>query len=268
MKRVLALGLLFLSSFVSAKNPSLILEDRNGLAINNSVNYLIAGSAEEASSTLNDNLDAYWALTETSGNRADSIGSVELADNNTVGSTSGPKGNIAVFVDSAFEYLDAADSAAVSADGLSDWSVSCIIYSDATSNNDAFISTWDGTNNGGYKIYNISTNLYFAYKDTGNNTNVATLGAYTAGTYYLATVVHDGAANTVTGYVNETAGTPVAETQGIKDSTTDFRIGADELGTPQYLDGRVGHCAIWSKALSSDEVSERYNGGDFAIYPF
>lgn len=57
-------------------------------------------------------LKAYWKFNEVSGNRADSINSYTLTDNNTVGSTANGKiGRAAVFVPANSEYLSYATAA-------------------------------------------------------------------------------------------------------------------------------------------------------------
>ena len=50
-------------------------------------------------------------------------------------------------------------------------------------------------------------------------------------------------------------------------TTTDFSIGArgkgrTVSGTRNHFDGNIDEVAIWSKALSTDEIADVYNSGD------
>jgi hypothetical protein len=56
----------------------------------------------------------WWKMDETSGTRTDSHGTNPLADNNTVGSTTGKQGNAAQFVVANSEYLSIPDNPSVS----------------------------------------------------------------------------------------------------------------------------------------------------------
>ena len=79
----------------------------------NSKNYVLNPSAEldsNFSSSLFDDLVAYWNLNETSGDRADATGNGHtLTDNNTVGYATGKINNAASFVAANSGYLSIAD---------------------------------------------------------------------------------------------------------------------------------------------------------------
>jgi len=82
----------------------------------------------QVTSSLWSSIVSYYSLDEGSGTRADSKGSNNLSDNNTVTSTSGVRGNAASFLSSNSEYLDIASSPF---DFNSDWTISGWMYLDS-----------------------------------------------------------------------------------------------------------------------------------------
>jgi len=61
--------------------------------------------------------------------------------------------------------------------------------------------------------------------------------------------------------------TQASDASAIGDNTTDFQIGARDVGgTPgHYFDGKIDEVSYWDKVLTSTEVSDNYNSGDGEI---
>jgi hypothetical protein len=86
-------------------------------------------------------------------------------------------------------------------------------------------------------------------------------------TWYHISVVYNAAAGTALFYVN---GSQQGTTQtGME---TSIFNGGDALwigrGEGKYLDGVMDELGIWSRALTSTEVTSLYNGGSGLQYPF
>jgi len=92
-------------------------------------------------------------------------------------------------------------------------------------------------------------NLVVTYNGTGGDAaNLAAVKMYV-----------DGSAVTVT------QSTDTLNDDDLTTTSTDFAIGALSKGTGNglyFFDGHIDECAVWSKTLSADEVTDVYNSGD------
>lgn len=221
---------------------------------------------------LTDNLVAYWTLDESSGNRADSVGSSTLTDNNTVLAATGKQGNGADFERDNSEYLSCADNAAVS---TGDVDVTWAFWFNSESSGDrVLLSKWNGsTNDREYIIEIDATDIYFSVSASGTGTGAqvssTSLANISTGTWYFVVCWHDATANTINMKVNNGTTDSASWSGGIRDGGGAFNIGAraDGGGAP-YFDGIIDEVGIWKRVLTSDEMTTLYNGGTGTTYPF
>lgn len=218
-------------------------------------------------STLPTNLVSYWDLEEASGTRYDLVGSNHLTDNNTVLNTTGKIGNGADFEASNSEYLSHSDNAELSITG--DWSAS-FWFKPETATSGCIFSKWHDTGpnrgilvllaaTGDIRIY-VSPDPGTTFPSTLFNTNLS------AGTWYHLVICFDASASSVSVYKD---GTLVATQSGygtnVYDNTADFKLGAYNASSAP-VDGVLDEFGIWSKVLTTDEVSDLYNSGDGLPY--
>lgn len=146
-----------------------------------------------------------------------------------------------------------------------------------------FLTTSSAHQNCFSKLTNVSANdtLSFLYlngngwnilvRDSDDNFMATGNSVNYLNAWKMLTVVLDGSDLTV--YVN---GSQIATTNnpsfgsGLKNSSALFHIGRqDNAGTPRYIDtGKIDEVGIWSRALSTAEITELYNSGSGLQYPF
>lgn len=224
--------------------------------------------AVDTGSSLLDGLVSYWPLDEISGVRYDAVGSNDLTDNNTVGAVlRGPEGTVASFVKVNSEYLSLADSDAFTPSGS--FSVSAWIYP-TTSNIVFFVakeetdptSEWSLLTGAGGVLEGRfwgSGGLSQAVAPVGMNWVAANLNRW-----WLATYVYDADASTVTVYLNNDAGSPVA-TNG----TLTNRAGALTIGggaRAAYEDNKMAGVGFWTRALSAGDIESLVASGNGLRY--
>lgn len=213
--------------------------------------------------TLATNLDAYWTLDEASGTRSDShTGGYDLTDTNTVGSATGLLNNGADFEASNEEYFSNS-----SFDVTGDFSISAWVNFESFTTHNTIATKGDQYKLGFYT--NPSGNFALQYKETsGSASALITDTAYSTGTWYHAVVTVDVSQgySGITVYID---GSSVATTQtgdaatSIDTGTKDFLVGARHNGAAKqlYCDGVIDELGIWSKVLTSGEVTDLYNSG-------
>lgn len=216
---------------------------------------------------------ARWLLDEASGNRADSVGSSTLTDNNTVTAGTGYTNagatfdNAADFEETNSETLSIADNATLSITG--DLSISLLVKveSDPGAGEDMpLITKWNTTGN--QRSYNFryadvagTKKLQFFNSTNGTlETGASVNKTLTTGTWFHIVMVYDASAGEVDFYAD---GVAVGTTQGsmgtsIFDSTATFIVGGINGGTLFY-DGLMQDAIIWGGAeLTSAEVLSLY----------
>lgn len=222
-------------------------------------------------STLTTGLVSYWDLGEASGTRADSHGSNTLADNNTVTSTTGigGSGTAALFASANSEYLSITDAAQSGLDLAGPLSMN-IWYKPTTNVSTAnVIGKWNGgasqasyrgsvSTSGAALGILLSTNGSFQASNSKNQ-SITTL---TTGTWYMLTWVFDRTAGEVTFYLNgSSVGTATGvTTSALFDGTSDFRIGCTGAGS-EFMDAAAQFAGVWSKTLTTQEITDLYNAG-------
>jgi hypothetical protein len=214
------------------------------------------------SSTLLNNLLAYWKLDETSGTRIDSHGSNNLIDNNTVGSATGKIGNAASFVAANSEYLSV-NSSQLSFAGdftISVWNKPTSVVGTSAS----YVLSKDDTTNREYHIQLLSSNYNFQVWN-GATKYLMSLPA-TSGVWQHLMMWYDSVAGTLYASVNN--GTPATgAVPGINTTSAPFLVGVrgDFKG---YYDGLIDEVGIWTRLLTTAERTQLYNSGSGLTYPF
>jgi hypothetical protein len=224
-----------------------------------------------------DNLVSYYKFDEASGNAIDAHGSNTLTDNNTVGSATGKINNGRDFEQANTEFFEITDGAQTGLDLSGNFTVSHWINleSNLATQGVIILMKWSGTTQRAYSLemFNSGANdLYRVGLSTNGNANVAqnlnTGSVMSTGTWYHWACVYTAAAGTVDIYKN---GSFVVQGTGygtsIFNSTSAVRINGI-IGGSGWGDCVHDEYGIWSRPLSSSEISELYNGGAGLAYPF
>lgn len=209
---------------------------------------------------------AHWNLNESSGTRADSVGSNDLTDNATVGVTTGKFGNAADFVAANSEYLSITDNTDLSVAGNVDFMLRCWVNADDLSADRGIIGKWTSGASREYQLVYSNTDDRFRFtvrSSAGTITHVLAdnLGSPSTGTDYLIHAWHDEANDVIGIAVNAGTANTASHTEGVNDAGADFTIGA-RLQGPLYWDGWIDD-AVFLKGyiLDATERSEDYNSG-------
>ena len=210
-----------------------------------------------------DNAIAWWSLDEVSGTRADSQGSNDLTDHNTVGNTTGKQSNAADFESDNSEALYIADNADLSF-GDEDFSISGWVKLESLALDAVWSKYVTSGNHREYMLYiNSSKFQWLVSSDGTSSTSVVadSEGTLSTGTWYFVTVYHDATANEIGVSVNGGTIDTASHTTGVNDDTSEFNLGAWEDHTTNFLDGALDEVVVWNKVLSQDEIDWLYNLG-------
>lgn len=224
------------------------------------------------------NLVSYWKLDEVSGNRADAHGANTLTDNNTVASATGIINLGGDFERANSESLSITDASQSGLDITGDISTSFWFKSEnalASNEAGAFIWKQDGTDGAYAFVYQnaAGTNqLQAQFWDSGdptNNVNYAKNQTLTDGVMYHIVFTFKASTGTCTIYLNGSSLGTVVNTavDVINNSGATFFMGNDNSAA-RGVDGVMDEVGIWSKELTSAEVTSLYNGGLGLAYPF
>jgi hypothetical protein len=226
------------------------------------------------------NLVSYWKLDEAAGARADSQGTNNLTDTNTVTSVAGIINNAARFTAVNLEDLSVADNASLAF--TTALSTSFWVRQTDVGINRAFIGKWTYATDGEFAIQSGSvtaSDISIFLTNIAGNDGTQCLMTFSpgmvAGNWYHVAVVYDGSlagdANRLKVWVNNTAQTLVATSGSvvatIRDGTATFYLGRFGGTLTRYLNGDMDEVGIWNRALTATEVGQLYNGGAGLAYP-
>ena len=228
-----------------------------------------------------DDAIALWKLDEASGTRADSIGSLDLTDNNTVGSTSkgvgapaNLPGTVASFVAANSEYLSLSSGIAELDDQftLAGW-----VYQGAYVAEAGVFNNGPNTDFGVRVTMNVVGNGDILVRLPTDATNSANIYGYTAsglvptGQWVHVVITYDGTDATAANRLH-------VYTDGVDRSLTrngtnpsavrvggSFAIG--QGGATNFVTGRYSVFAVWDYTKDADGVAALYNSGDGAVLP-
>ena len=221
-------------------------------------------------------LVSWWKMDETSGTRTDSNGANHLADNNTVGSTTGKQGNASLFVMANSEYLSIQDNPSVSMGNGARMAVCTWVKLNSKSLTGVqnFV-TKRGATNGTWEYFlrydgRVDRFVYLASADgyaattaeVKANTFASQSGSPVIGTWYFVCGGNDG----LNAWISINAGTrdTVPFTTGIYDGPNMLRIGSGY--NAEYLDGALDEMALYKRSLTQAEVEWLYNSGSGRTY--
>lgn len=230
-------------------------------------------------STLNNNLVSYWTLDESSGNASDSVGGNTLTNNNTATYSAGKIKNSIHLASASSQSLSIADGSQTGLDMSGDFSIQAWI--NATSFPDAGVCSIVSKDNvsvsRSYAIYTSNDGkihgIIFGGGGNGQRSFVTNSSQVSTSTIYHIVVTYSLSGNTFLCYVN---GSSVAITMAdtgvtsITNSTAPFEIGCrqESSSDAKFWNGWIDEVAVWSRVLTSGEVSSLYNGGSGYQYPF
>lgn len=225
-------------------------------------------------SGLSTSLEGCWSMDEAvTGTRVDSsTNGNDLDDINTVQPGTAHLGaNAADFERATSERLTHADNASLSITGDMSFNAWVNVESSADSqtlwakddNSASNLESWRA------EIHDISNQGQMTASDDGaaGGTAVLTIsGGWPApGTYYMVTYVYDASVPDLTIYINGSSNVSGGGTLpiSIDDNTAIFTLGAIRDGaTPlNFFDGLMDEAGLWSKELTSTEVTTLYNTG-------
>lgn len=217
------------------------------------------------SATLKTGLVSYWDLSESSGSRIDSHGSNDLSVWNSMSSYSdGTFGTVADFTGGGLTITDAAQTGL---DVTGDLSINLFINQDALGSY-FLVSKWTHASANQYITGLFSGSQLDFYDD--NTCSGYTNGTFSVSglslsinTWYMLTWVRTG--TTVELFINAVSqGT--GTTLGSQNCNATFALGFEAGRNIYYFNGKMARAGIWSKALSSSEVTELYNSGNGLLY--
>lgn len=150
------------------------------------------------------------------------------------------------------------------------WTIACWVYLDSKTSNRDIIAKGGSATNSEYFLRYVSANDRLAFY-TSDGTAFTTLNANTYGSpplstwiFIVATKRADGkmAISVNNGAFDVSATAPAL----VLDSTTAFVVGNRSVGIAEYMDGRMDSLGIWSRELTSGELTYLYNSGSGRTY--
>lgn len=216
-------------------------------------------------SSLLTGLVGYWKLDESSGTAADSEGSNTGTVTGTV--TQGATGKIGTaytFIGGGSSYLNCGTDASLritSAGSISAWiyQTSSGPYSTVVGNDDF------DTDRHGYNFFvraDGTVSLELASASAAQSINGGTI---TNNAWHHIVATWDG--SNVHIYIDGVDGGAVSQTVTPTQNTSSFRIANASVGTYDFT-GTIDEVGVWSRALTSGEVTSLYNSGSGKAYPF
>ena len=211
---------------------------------------------------LTDNLVSYWKLDESSGNAADAHGSNTLTNNNTVTYVAAKINNGASLVKASNQYFTAANGAIFGTGSGNNFSISMWYKTTSITQYDTLFKTGNEAVNEAFIIGFDSNSAY--YVDTWT-TAYAPTATINNGTFYHVVLTADGTNFKL--YHNGS----LINTTALNPNFVSASTYVGRTGTGTYIrnfDGVIDEIGIWSRALTSTEVTSLYNSGSGLAYPF
>lgn len=215
---------------------------------------------------LTDNLISYWKLDETSGTRYDSHGSNNLTDVNTVGYATGKISNCAVTVAANNENLRTVSAISSTFNGISALSFNFWYKSTDTTSYNWLNMFHDGSNMIGFQ--RLTTTWDFrVYTSTVFASPTVSASSLEDGNWHMVTGVYDGAKVRI--YLDGTeSGSGTSCTGNTSISSSKFGLFARPYDDAGPISASMDEVGIWTRALTSTDVTSLYNSGSGLAYPF
>jgi hypothetical protein len=217
-------------------------------------------ASPSGSGTANTQIKAYWKLENVN----DSFGSYTLTNTASTTFTAGKIDNAATFNGSSQALNNASIWGATSYPrSYAGWVKFDTV---AAGGDQSVFAIGDGSvHYYTFKLRDSDDELVFRSNNTTQSADVDTGITAVADTWYhIAVVQHS--ATSVSLYVDGTKTNTTASTYSA--TVDDFYIGYLGRSSVWWLDGQVDEVGFWDKALTDENVTELYNGGDGQQYPF
>jgi len=153
-----------------------------------------------------------------------------------------------------------------------DISIACWVKAESFISNNTIAGKED-YNNGdyGYLLRVLNGKVNFLYRSGSSNTRQRiTSDALSTDTWYHIVATADVSAQDINIYIDGSLASmaaAVGSATSIVNNNASFKIGIDSTSefAAAYWDGLIDEVSVWSKELSSTEVSENYNSGNGEI---
>ena len=106
------------------------------------------------------------------------------------------------------------------------------------------------------------------FRTSGGDYNSTAVTSLSFGTWYMITIVYNQSTPKYSLYINGTLNQDVATTGTFTNSAGNFYLGSSGLNATQYFTGSIDEYALWTRAITSTEVTDLYAGGAGFQYPF
>jgi len=237
-------------------------------------------SLEGEESSLLTGLSAYWKLDETSGTTA--TDATETQNGTLMGGASRTTGKIGngVHIQSSDHVVRVPYNTDVSPKG-SAFSIGFWVYLDSlpsATGRDGYLA---GVLNSGsptsvHEVYipysgsNANKVMFYTRNTSGTGYVAVSTSTLSAETWYNIVVVNNGDGEEMQIYINGSDDTSASNTFSgtAYEGLSYVGFGNGYYGCPAYVPNIIDECSVWSKALSSDEVTEWYNSGTGKTHPF
>lgn len=211
-----------------------------------------------------------WKMDESSGTRVATVGGLDLSEQGTIPSATGPA-NItpAADFDSAAEYIYHADDTALrEGDFDSHWVIWLKIPNNAGT---YMVVAKDVLASRGHIMYRNNATLHWAGPDTGGtNRDIAYGSAISHSTWHMIDWGYDKSGGVW--FLNVDAGTRVTGSYSAPQTgqTAQFRVNARAYVGFEGYDVGSQKCYLmrWNRILTSGELTSLYNSGNGLAYPF
>lgn len=215
---------------------------------------------------ITDNMISYWKMDESSGNAADSVGSNTAVNTNVTYGT-GKINNGAIFTSNNKRFTCGTGIAPSTALSISFWfnpqsnnltNLGPVFVFKGNDGVDFGSFLMDGDSNNRVRFGCIAAHatptIVYGYSPTITVNN----------NWYHCVGVYNG--SNITVYMNGVAGTPQSYSNGIDTYTINTYLG--NTNSTRTFNGYLDEVGMWSRALTSTEVTTLYNGGNGLQYPF
>lgn len=216
------------------------------------------GARDVYATVVVDDVVSYWTCDEESGTRADSNGTNDLTDNNTVTFGTGIIGNSCDFNQPNSEYLN---TTSTTLNPTGDYSVSLWVKSHSTQQLRGIYSTDGG--GGGFNLYQNSGDLIWVHQGVDS---VTCKSNATVNIWYHIVATYNATNDELRCYVD--AGTPTENLAiGFTTNTAGLVLGA-YAALSYYWDGELDEVAQFDVELTAQDVTDLFNDGAGFAYPF
>jgi hypothetical protein len=215
-----------------------------------------------------DGLIHYWSMDETSGNRVDSVGDLDLAPINSPGYTAGKVGNACDMEADSTQYLDAGTTLDLRG------TFSLVLWFKEESVASAYahtIFTTGGSSGGGGLVLAIQTNhVVMAVLHKGDDTTNVWLDGFSAdiGNWVLVAVTHNADSKALVLYIGSggSCGVADSDTYAFTSTTPVVNVQIGNGTGWETWDGLIDEVGLWSRILTADEITWLYNSGSGRSY--